>query len=295
MINKEDVYKEINEFIPFFIIRVTEWGEIVEIYQDEKLPIHFRDGSSFLDYLHKTRREELVKDISKLHKDPTKITKYLRLNDSDNRSWFECELAIDKVDDNNLIRITGVNIDSLMKRVDRYRTKISSLKNLAYRDPLTSSYNRRGFWHRLREMRKTLGERELAIVYVDIDNLKKANDKLGHDYGDEQIKGVCDVLNSCVRNSDIVSRFGGDEFVILLRARKGEILDYMKVTQRIIERVSKDKSLTVTVSMGVQIFELADLECNSFTECKKAIQKIIQKADHKVVAGKRKKKNEIYD
>ena len=59
------------------------------------------------------------------------------------------------------------------------------------------------------------GER-LAVLYLDVDHLKRVNDTLGHPAGDKLLKGVADRLRGCVRDIDTVARLGGDEFAIIL-------------------------------------------------------------------------------
>lgn len=82
-----------------------------------------------------------------------------------------------------------------------------------YTDPLTGAYNRRY----LDEMYQG-DERERAVAILDADNFKRINDTYGHAAGDAVLKGVVKAIMSCVRSSDAVIRYGGDEFVIVFEA-----------------------------------------------------------------------------
>jgi diguanylate cyclase (GGDEF)-like protein len=88
-------------------------------------------------------------------------------------------------------------------------------------DPLTGIFNRRAFdelseeeWHRLRGGRSTL-----SVVYLDVNNFKDINDRLGHEAGDRVLEEVGRILRECSRSTDVVAvpgRIGGDEFGVLL-------------------------------------------------------------------------------
>ncbi|MEM7300766.1 MAG: EAL domain-containing protein [Pseudomonadota bacterium] len=93
------------------------------------------------------------------------------------------------------------------------------IANLAFYDPLTSLPNRRKL---LEELEHTLakscvGETHGALLFLDLDNFKSLNDSKGHAVGDELLSAVAERLKESVREGDLVSRFGGDEFVIVLK------------------------------------------------------------------------------
>ena len=81
-------------------------------------------------------------------------------------------------------------------------------------DALTGVYNRRAGYHKLEELRKQTVDRgyEIAVCFIDVNDLKVVNDTLGHDRGDELIKTIATVIQDSVRGNDFISRFGGDEF-----------------------------------------------------------------------------------
>src|SRR5206468_2247923 len=92
------------------------------------------------------------------------------------------------------------------------------LRSQSIRDPLTGLFNRRYMEESLeREFsRATRTRRPLSAVMIDLDNFKQVNDKYGHDAGDEVLAQVGQLLGASVRKADIVCRYGGEEFTLIL-------------------------------------------------------------------------------
>ena len=100
----------------------------------------------------------------------------------------------------------------ILTDVSTGRTQIEKLERMAYRDPLTKTYNRR---YGMELLANWLEKRkDFVLCFVDMDNLKYVNDRFGHNEGDTYIMSVADVLRQ-FSNSAIVSRLGGDEFMLL--------------------------------------------------------------------------------
>ena len=93
-----------------------------------------------------------------------------------------------------------------------------NLRHLSLRDDLTGLYNRRGFQtlaeQQLKQVRRT--RRTLSVLFADLDGLKTINDTLGHHVGDSALIEAGRLLTRSFRDTDIVARFGGDEFAVLL-------------------------------------------------------------------------------
>ncbi len=92
------------------------------------------------------------------------------------------------------------------------------LEQQSVRDPLTGAFNRRYFEESLRKeiLRASRNGRGLGLVMLDIDHFKQVNDQYGHDAGDEVLRSVADVIHRAVREADVVCRYGGEEFAVLL-------------------------------------------------------------------------------
>jgi diguanylate cyclase (GGDEF)-like protein len=104
--------------------------------------------------------------------------------------------------------------------VSKERAMAKDLRHQARHDALTGLFNRREFEHRLMHLLTTAREdnKQHVLLYLDLDQFKVVNDTCGHMAGDELLKQLSKTLSKCIRDSDTVSRLGGDEFGILLEA-----------------------------------------------------------------------------
>lgn len=119
-----------------------------------------------------------------------------------------------------LVELFGNLLSNILQAELRQNEQIRQHERLeaeALRDGLTGLYNRRA-WEKLvtteEERCKRYGH-PAAVFFIDLNDLKKVNDSLGHDRGDELIQQTANVLRNTARSNDIVARLGGDEFVIL--------------------------------------------------------------------------------
>ncbi len=142
------------------------------------------------------------------------------------------------------------------KEIEKEKEKLFIRANF---DTLTGLYNREHF---LCEAQKALNtirrdNSKLAIMFIDIDRFKEINDSKGHDTGDKVLKIIADRLNKSVRPNDIVSRFGGDEFVVLFN----NILDKyspIELSQRLLETIKEpiiidNQEHYISASIGISI------------------------------------------
>jgi diguanylate cyclase (GGDEF)-like protein len=120
------------------------------------------------------------------------------------------------------VRAEGVQLAAEVARLERElaaaRAQLAELTVFAQIDPLTDILNRRGLE---RELKRSLAHvkrygASAALIYLDLDGFKRVNDRYGHAAGDAVLKAVAMVLNRHIRESDVVARVGGDEFVLLL-------------------------------------------------------------------------------
>ncbi len=133
---------------------------------------------------------------------------------------------------------------------------------LTFTDELTQIYNRRYFNQRFeREMvRAQRYKRPLSVLMVDIDHFKSFNDTHGHFAGDEVLKTVAKTLEESLRKADIIARFGGEEFVIILpEINKKKALGVAEKLRRAVEQIEFDLAYSqplgkITVSLGLASF-----------------------------------------
>jgi len=131
---------------------------------------------------------------------------------------------------------------------------------LAYHDALTSLPNRLLLQDRFEQARAyaTRADTKLALLFLDLDNFKSINDTMGHEVGDELLKQITTRLGACVRDTDTISRQGGDEFLILL-PDLSHADDTLPILAKIIEQLqvpfhANGHEISTSVSIGVTIF-----------------------------------------
>ena len=135
------------------------------------------------------------------------------------------------------------------------------LKELAWKDPLTDSYNRLKFDADLDDMlvRANAGRGAFAVVLADVDDFKRINDQHGHLVGDEVLMKLAGVFRQEVRKQDIVARWGGEEFVVLFPGATQE--EAFAITTRMkqaVEHAEYPHGLHITCSFGVSVWQESD-------------------------------------
>lgn len=148
--------------------------------------------------------------------------------------------------------------EASVKAIERRRELEGELTFLAKHDPLTRLSNRNELTPALNEAIEAASEgRPSAVLYLDLDNFKIINDTLGHKTGDQLLIQVADSLLRSTRSTDRLVRFGGDEFVIILRDCAPE--NAMKAAESLRERIEqivfagKDRTFQVGASIGVAL------------------------------------------
>lgn len=171
-------------------------------------------------------------------------------------------------DDGSIYALCGISTDI----TERKKTE-ELIKELAFHDALTHLPNRRMFDERFTFLlaHAKRSHQWGALLVIDLDNFKPLNDAFGHKAGDLLLTDVAARLNACVRQSDIVARFGGDEFIVALsdlgKDEEGAKVEAMKVASKILFHVrapyvllldeeGNDKMITheCTASIGVTLF-----------------------------------------
>lgn len=144
-------------------------------------------------------------------------------------------------------------------------TQNVELKKLAFYDPLTGVLNRRSLFGRIETLVKDVaqGGDIFSIIMVDIDHFKRINDRYGHASGDKAIQMMAQTLRKMTRPEDLVSRYGGEEFVVVLCGMAKELA--LDVTERIRLAVADIKIeeeaavITFTSSFGIYTYESGDV------------------------------------
>jgi diguanylate cyclase (GGDEF)-like protein len=152
------------------------------------------------------------------------------------------------------------DVETFHKLKARLENEIKTIEKYAFYDALTGIPNRRFFLERLDFVLKDAKRYNLmfAILFIDLDDFKSINDSLGHDVGDLMLKEVARRLQECVREVDMIARYGGDEFTIIL-TRIDHWIDARTVAQRVVESIASPMTLakcecSITTSVGISLY-----------------------------------------
>jgi len=171
-----------------------------------------------------------------------------------------------------------------------YREERDKIKYYSTFDVMTGVYNRRTGLDKLNSIYKKYGNntKSTTVCFIDINGLKEVNDELGHIIGDELIMNVVKVIKENIRNNDFISRFGGDEFLIVLTNINAEEAEF--VWTRInneFNRINREQDNPYNISVSHGIYEFTANE-------NETLDSLINKADAKMYEEKRHiKKGEI--
>lgn len=186
----------------------------------------------------------------------------------------------------------------MKKETKKLLKEIKKLKKLVDYDELTEVLNRRAFKRDLYKIfnliklskknknRKSIKINALSILFFDIDNFKKINDKYGHTTGDQALKFVVKNIKERIREIDLIGRYGGEEIVVGLTGAKKKdafmIADYIREKIASTSFKFKNKKINITVSIGVA--EMTN---------EKNIEELIDKADKAMYQAKKSGKNRV--
>lgn len=223
---------------------------------------------AYAEKKQKTKLEFLDTDVFLV------ISRYLEIDDE------ACVMELVKhLENDTLIDTDGR--DKLVGKLKGYQDKL-------YIDPVTGVYNRRYFEDEIRNMQNSAG-----VAMIDLDDFKLYNDIYGHDMGDQVLCIVADVIKNCIRKTDKLIRYGGDEFLLILSdmvrgTLRGKLLQIqeaienatipncsrLKLTASIGGVISEDGQIDEAIAKADQLmYKAKDHKAQVITECDKTIFK----------------------
>ena len=223
---------------------------------------------AYAEKKQKTKLEFLDADVFLV------ISRYLEIDDE------ACVMELVKhLENDTLIDTDGR--DKLVGKLKGYQDKL-------YIDPVTGVYNRRYFEDEIRNMQNSAG-----VAMIDLDDFKLYNDIYGHDMGDQVLCIVADVIKNCIRKTDKLIRYGGDEFLLILSdmvrgTLRGKLFQIqeaienatipncprLKLTASIGGVISEDGKIDEAIAKADQLmYKAKDHKAQVITECDKTIFK----------------------
>ena len=174
----------------------------------------------------------------------------------------------------------------LVRDITERKNMEEKLKIMSVTDELTGLYNRRGFFTMLEQQLKIIKRQndKAYMLYIDIDNFKSINDTLGHSTGDSVLIDAVNILKSTYRESDIIARIGGDEFVVFPAGNNESNLN--KVIDRLqanidIYNATKKRGYTLSMSVGISVYD---------SENPRSTDDLLAEADRSMYENKKQKK-----
>lgn len=185
-----------------------------------------------------------------------------RMDTEGNKRWVSCSKVLLKGRDDEVLGTLGnyIDITEHKKNLKAIEDAKLALSYQAYHDALTELPNRLLYLDRLEQSIKKASRagRKVAVIFIDIDRFKEFNDSFGHELGDEIIKLLGQRLAVSLRKDDVVARFGGDEFVVLIDGFDS-VNDVTEIIQKLMQSIEGafsigEHHLHATISMGISIY-----------------------------------------
>jgi diguanylate cyclase (GGDEF)-like protein len=195
-------------------------------------------------------------------------------------------LTADSFDDSAIQVVSALAVQGMSAYLNA--CLFSRVQELATTDELTGQHNRRHFYAIATALVSSAarGDRDLAAVMLDIDKFKSVNDTYGHGVGDEVIREVAARVRASIRHSDVLGRYGGEEFAVVLPDHDG---DAPELAERMRRAVADEPiptaagPLPVTISVGLAQLDPADT----------TLDQMLARADHALYRAKESGRNRV--
>lgn len=179
-----------------------------------------------------------------------------------------------------------IDLKDITEIVEHVEEK-KKLREMTLRDELTGLYNRRGFYTHAEHIIKVSkrNKDKMILFFIDVDNLKSINDTYSHQAGDDALIDTTDIIKKTFRESDIIARFGGDEFVILARLVKKSLGEKLSARfKRNLNSHNKKNIRPYKLSLSVGV-----AQCGSKPDI--SIDDLLKRADESMYKQKQIEKN----
>lgn len=270
--------------VTFNSLKVTNLG-----YSQEEIPekVTFQ---FFTDKLHPEDYPNTMEAMRKhLHGEVHvyEVEYRIRTKEGSYRWYYDRGKITQYGPDGKPVFLAGIVFDITEKKVmqQELEMKNQTLMEQSSTDGLTGVKNRRALIEYLQaELNNTSQSKQpLAITLFDIDHFKTVNDTKGHLYGDKVLKYVAQILQKNIRDTDVVGRYGGEEFMIILKeTSEGDARAISERIRRSIEQHCFDENVRITISGGVYEYHAGD-----------SLIDLIDKSDQNLYQAKKQGRNQI--
>ncbi|HOV14977.1 MAG TPA: PAS domain S-box protein [Spirochaetota bacterium] len=288
----EERFRKIVQNINEYIYSVTyKNGKPISTYHSPKsfsvtgyYPSEYEeDKNLWFKMIYESDKEIVQNFLNDVQKKllPGKIEHRIIRKDGEIR-WVLNTTTISLDNEGKLQRVDGFILD-----ITDHKQLLEKLENLSLIDELTGLYNRRGFITLAQQQLKLVNrtKRKMLVLFIDMDNMKSINDIYGHLEGDKAIVEISNALKKSFRDSDIIARIGGDEFVVLAMAD----LDFddnffiNKINEAVQNVNNSNKNIfKLGVSIGKSCYN---------PDKPRTIEELIETADESMYSKKKEKKS----
>lgn len=195
-------------------------------------------------------------------------------------TWFLMTVALSIILNCSLISY----ILNLKNRIRTLQKDTIKLRISADRDGLTGLYNRAAGERLLHKILNRKKKQSFGVLFLDLDHFKVINDTFGHLIGDQALQAMIQSCLPQLRKDDVFVRWGGEEFVVIVRG--ADQINLMALAERLRAEVAKIKikgNISITASLGVTVSSLDD-----------TVESLISRADQALYQAKRSGRNQIY-
>ncbi len=261
---------------------------------EEKTPLFFFDRNNKIELDLLLQNWEVLKNKAEEYKKGA--TTIDDLIDVSEKFWVQSNIVVKLIEDNAhrsikifyIVQIAIISSISLLIYIIIITKKLirDKLEIQAVYDNLTGLHNRH-YFNEVIDRQIQLGkryERKFSILMCDIDHFKVINDTFGHNAGDKVLMSIAGVMKKISRESDVIARFGGEEFIILSESSAGvDLLNFAERLRVSIEELYVLNKIKVTISIGVTEWKTDE-----------SVEQVIGRADKALYMAKDSGRNRVY-
>ena len=170
------------------------------------------------ELIHENDREDFLRLLERCQREEGWVENTLRFHLAQGRyGWLEIRLHREALNTESVISGTMINVSEWKNEVNRWKEK-------ATRDALTGLYNRAYYEQTVQSQLEQKAFDSAALIFIDVDDFKRVNDTFGHMFGDNVLCYVAKQILGIFRHSDVIARYGGDEFVVFAPSIQPDVL-----------------------------------------------------------------------